>query len=87
MGVFGFDSHVDQFPENNEDLRKEQGERFHQDLKEFESRFQGRWGINMLVDYCWMIKREKSTSRGQKRVRNPLHRSFEEKRVRKRKTI
>lgn len=81
------DSHIDQFPENNGDFSEEQGERFHQDLKEFERRFQGRWGINMLADYCWMMKRETSSKRGQKRVRNPLRRSFDEKRVRKRKTL
>lgn len=81
------DSHVDQFPENNGDFSEEQGERFHQDLKEFERRFQGRWGIIMLTDYCWIIKTEAISKRGQKRVRNPLHRSFEEKRVRKRKPI
>ena len=54
------DSHVDQFPENNGDFSEQQGERFHQNLREFERRFQGRWGINMLADYCWMIKREKN---------------------------
>lgn len=46
------DSHLDQFPENNGDFSEEQGERFHQDLKEFERRFQGQWGINMFADYC-----------------------------------
>lgn len=77
------DSHLDQFPENNGDFSEEQGERFHQDLKEFERRFQGQWGVNMFADYCWMLRRE-TQQRGKKRSRNPLHRSFEEKRVRKR---
>jgi len=41
-----------------------------------------RWGINMMADFCWMLKRE-SVVKGKKRKRNPLHRSFEDKRVRK----
>lgn len=81
------DSHVDQLPEINGDFSEGQGERFHQDLKEFKRRFQERWGIDMLADYCWMMKKETTLKRGQKRVRYPLHRSFEEKRVRKRKPI
>jgi len=80
------DSHLDQFPENNGDFSEEQGERFHQDLKEFERRFQGQWGVNMFADYCWMLQRE-TNKKGKKRCRNPLHRSFEDKRSRKRRTI
>ncbi|EFN85286.1 hypothetical protein EAI_02819, partial [Harpegnathos saltator] len=26
---------------------------FHQDIKEMEKRYQGRWDIHMLADYCW----------------------------------
>ena len=74
------DSHLDYFPENLGDYSEEQGERFHQDLKEMERRYQGRWDVNMMADYCWMLKRD--TEKGIKRVRNPLHRSFEDKRVR-----
>jgi len=66
------------------DYSEEQGERFHQDIKEMERRYQGRWDINMMADFCWMLKRE-STVDGKKRKRNPLHRSFEDKRVRKSK--
>jgi hypothetical protein len=36
----------------------EHGERFHQDLKYFEQRYQGFWDPNMLGDYCWSIIRE-----------------------------
>lgn len=74
-------SHLDYFPENLGDYSEEQGERFHQDLKEMERRYQGKWDINMMADFCWMLKREASTA-GTKRKRNPLHRSFENKRVR-----
>ena len=34
-------SHLDQFPENLGDVSEEQGERFHQDLKTIEDRYQG----------------------------------------------
>lgn len=77
-------SHLDYFPENLGDYSEEQGERFHQDIKEMERRYQGRWDINMMADFCWMLMRE-SVVKGRKRKRNPLHRSFEDKRVRKHK--
>ena len=73
-------SHLDNFPENLGDYSEEQGERFHQDIKEMERRYQGRWNTNMMVDFCWMLKRQ-SVDSGKKRRRNPLHRSFEDKRV------
>ena len=78
------DSHLDYFPENLGDYSEEQGERFHQDIREMESRYQGRWDINMMSDFCWMLKRESNTG-GKKRKRKPLHRSFDDKRIRKRK--
>ncbi|EFN65111.1 hypothetical protein EAG_00442, partial [Camponotus floridanus] len=52
------DSHLSYFPENLGDYSEEQGERFHQDLKEVERRWQGKWGINMMADYCWLLKRD-----------------------------
>lgn len=74
-------SHLDYFPENLGDFSEEQGERFHQDMKEMERRYQGRWDVNMMADFCWMLKRE-TQLKSRKRQRNPLHRSFEEKRIR-----
>lgn len=74
------DSHLNKFPENVGDFSEEQGERFHQDIKVMEQRYQGRWDEVMMADFCWMLKRE--TNVGLKRKRNPLHRSFEEKRTR-----
>lgn len=38
-------SHLDRFPENLVDFSKEHGERFHQDIKTIEERYQGRWDI------------------------------------------
>ncbi|XP_051168324.1 uncharacterized protein LOC127286076 [Leptopilina boulardi] len=75
------DSHRDQFPENLGDYSEEQGERFHQDLKEFERRYQGRWDVNMMADYSWMLKRD-IVPGGTNLKRKPLHKSFEDKRVR-----
>lgn len=53
-------AHLDQFPENLGDVSEEQGERFHQDIKEMERRYQGRWNVSMLADYCWMLQWETS---------------------------
>ena len=33
-------------------------EQFHQDLKEMESRYQGRWDKVMMADYCWTLTRD-----------------------------
>lgn len=74
------DSHLDKFPENLGDFSEEQGERFHQDIKVMETRYQGRWDVNMMADYCWTLKRESTENRKGKRT--SLHRSFEEKRTR-----
>lgn len=52
------DSHVDFFPDNLGDYSKEQGERFHQDIKTMETRYQGRWNVNMMADYCWSLTRD-----------------------------
>jgi hypothetical protein len=48
-------SHLDRFPENLGDLSKEQGERFHQDIKTMEARYQGRWDAHMMADCCWNL--------------------------------
>jgi hypothetical protein len=37
---------------------EEQGEHFHQDIKEMERRYQGQWNVNMVGDYCWMLHHE-----------------------------
>jgi hypothetical protein len=46
------------FPENLGAVSEEQGERFHQDIKEMERRYQGRWNVNMMGGYCWTLHRE-----------------------------
>ena len=51
-------SHLDYFPENCDNYGEEQGERFHQDISCMEERYQGRWDVNMLSDYCWFLERD-----------------------------
>ena len=51
-------SHIDRFPENLGAMSDEQEERFHQDIKEMETRYQGRWDAAMMADYCWTLKRD-----------------------------
>ena len=74
LKVHFLDSHLDSFPENLGDYSEEQGERFHQDIAEMEKRYQGRWDIHMMADYCWSLKRETDDTHRRKRVR----RSFED---------
>lgn len=51
-------SHLDKFPDHLGDVSDEQGEKFHQDIKVMEERYQGRWDTNMMADYCWSITRD-----------------------------
>ena len=51
-------SHLDNFPNNCDDYSDEQGERFHQDIKTMEERYQGRWDHHMMADYCWSLERD-----------------------------
>lgn len=52
-------NHLDYFPKVNlGSISEEQRERFHQDIKEMERRYQGRWDTKMLADYCWCLKRD-----------------------------
>lgn len=32
--------------------------RDHQDIKQMEGRYQGKWNVNMLADYYWCLKRD-----------------------------
>ncbi|MGR0202217.1 hypothetical protein, partial [Klebsiella pneumoniae] len=51
-------SHIDYFPQSLGDYSEEQGERFHQDIKVMEQRYQGKWNTTMMADYCWNLKRD-----------------------------
>ena len=46
-------SHLSEFPANLGDVSEDQGERFHQDVKVMDERYQGRWNCSMMADYCW----------------------------------
>ena len=48
-------SHLDYFLENLGDACKEQGKRFHQDIRTMEERHQGHWDSHMMADYCWTL--------------------------------
>ena len=55
-------SHMDRFTENLGSMSDEQGERFHQDIKEMESRYQGRWDAVIMADYCWTMRSDLPTT-------------------------
>jgi hypothetical protein len=52
--------HLDFFPENLGTVSDEHGERFLQDIYNMEKRYQGKWSLSMLADYCWTLKRDVS---------------------------
>ncbi|GBM94846.1 hypothetical protein AVEN_201450-1 [Araneus ventricosus] len=56
--VHFLDSHLDCFSENLGAVSEEQGEIFHQDIKEMERRYQGKWNVSMIADYFWMLQRD-----------------------------
>ena len=45
------------FPRQSWRFSEEQGERFHQDIRTMEERYQGRWDVHMMADYCWTLIR------------------------------
>jgi len=55
-------SHLDYFPSNLGAFSEEQGERFHQDISEMERRYQGRWNVNIIADYCWGLNRHNAAA-------------------------
>ncbi|GBN17364.1 hypothetical protein AVEN_149643-1 [Araneus ventricosus] len=57
LKVHFLDSHLDYFPENLGAVSEESGERFHQDIKEMKRRYQGKWNVSMIAEYCWMLQR------------------------------
>ena len=55
-------SHLDYFPQNCNDYSEERGERFHQEIRMMEELYHGHWDINILVDYCWCLRKKYSCS-------------------------
>ncbi|GBN71088.1 hypothetical protein AVEN_129436-1 [Araneus ventricosus] len=60
LKVHFLDSHLYYFPKNLGEVSEEQGERFHEDIKEMKRRYQGKWNVSMIADYCWMLQRGNS---------------------------
>lgn len=58
LKIHFLDSHLDFFPENLGALSDEHGERFHQQIKSMEHRYQGFWDERMMGDYIWFLIRE-----------------------------
>lgn len=58
LKVHVIQSHLDRFPPNCSDFSDEMGERFHQEIKLYERRYQGRFDVAMLSDYVWTLKRD-----------------------------
>ena len=52
------DAHLDKFKENMGAYSEEQGEHFHQDILDFERRYQGQYNENMMGDHIWGLLRE-----------------------------
>jgi hypothetical protein len=47
--------HLVFFSENLGAVSEEQGELFHQDIKEMERRYQGQWNVSIKGDYSWTL--------------------------------
>jgi len=62
-------SHLYYFPENLTAMSEEQSERFHHDIKTMEKRYQGRWNVNMMADYCWCLMRDEKTYEHSRKVK------------------
>jgi hypothetical protein len=56
LKIHFLESHMDFFPENLGEVSDEHSERFRQDIKAMEKRYQGKWISSMLADYCWTLK-------------------------------
>lgn len=62
-------SHLDFFPENLGAVSDEHGERFHQEMKTIERRYQGFWDERMMGDYIWFLVRETDSKNYKKQSR------------------
>ena len=62
-------AHLDYFPQNLGDMSEEHEERFHQDIKIMETRYQRRWDASMMADYCWCLKRDYKSSEIARKVK------------------
>ena len=51
------------------DISDEHGERFHQEIKEMENRYQEKVTEHMMADYCWFLQNENDTEHKRKSKR------------------
>jgi hypothetical protein len=58
LNVHIFYAHLDKFKDNMGDYSEEQGKRFHQDILDFERRYQEQYNENTMGDYIWGLIRE-----------------------------
>lgn len=58
LKVHIIDKHLKSFEDNCGDYSEEHGERFHQEIKSAELRYNLKFTKNMLADYCWSLKLE-----------------------------
>ena len=65
-------SHLDFFQDNLGDFSEKHGERFHQDIKPMERRYQGRWDSAMMGDYLWCLMTHDTSAHKQK-ARSAIH--------------
>ena len=54
---------VSLIPQNLGDMSEERDERFHQNIKSMETRYQARLDLSMMEYYCWCLKRDCKSSR------------------------
>ena len=84
LKVHFLNAHLGYFLQNLGEMSEEHGKRFHQDIKIIETRYQGRWNVSMMVDYCWCLKRDCKSSkvaRKAKRRKFMPHTSKERKQI------
>ena len=62
---------MDFFLDNLGDVSDQHGERFHQDISNIETRYQGKPNDKIMGDYCWYLQRETDVSyRHKQKVKN-----------------
>ena len=66
LKVYFLDSHLDKFKEKKGAYSEEQGERFHQDILDFERRYQGQYNKKMMGVYIWGLLRESDSQYNRK---------------------
>ena len=76
-------AHSDYFPQNLSVISEEHGERFHQDIKSMETRYQGRWDVSTIAEYCWCLKYDcKSSEMARKAKRRKFMHHTDKKKAR-----